>query len=47
MPWYWILIIISAIVGPFEAMYTLNRARQKREAQKKRENQRKTEDSRL
>lgn len=46
MPWYWILIIISAIVGPFEAMYTLNRARQKREAQKKRENKEKAEKGR-
>ncbi len=36
MPWYWILIIISAIVGPFEAMHALNRARQKREEQQKR-----------
>lgn len=32
MPWYWILIILSAIVGPFEAMYALNRARKNREA---------------
>ena len=31
MPWYWILVIISAIVGPFEAMHALNKARQKRE----------------
>ena len=31
MPWYWILIIISAIVGPFEAMHALNKARRMRE----------------
>ena len=31
MPWYWILIIISAIVGPFEAMHALNKARRRRE----------------
>ena len=30
MPWYWILVIVSAIVGPFEAMYALNKAREKR-----------------
>ena len=37
MPWYWILVIVSAIVGPFEAMHALNKARQKREeAEKKR-----------
>ena len=36
MPWYWILIIISAIVGPFEAMHTLNKARRKREEAEKR-----------
>ena len=36
MPWYWILIILSAIVGPFEAMHALNKARRRREeAQKK------------
>jgi len=31
MPWYWILIIISAVVGPFEAMHALNKARRNRE----------------
>ena len=37
MPWYWILIILSAIVGPFEAMHALNKARRNREeAEKKR-----------
>ena len=37
MPWYWILVIVSAIIGPFEAMHALNKARQKREeAEKKR-----------
>ena len=37
VPWYWILIILSAIVGPFEAMYALNKARKNREAAEKRE----------
>ena len=37
MPWYWILVIISAIIGPLEAMHALNKARRKREeAEKKR-----------
>ena len=36
MPWYWILIIISAIVGPFEAMHALNKARKNREEAEKR-----------
>jgi hypothetical protein len=31
MPWYWILIILSAIIGPFEAMHALNKARRNRE----------------
>ena len=35
MPWYWILLIISAIVGPFEAMHALNKARRRREEQLK------------
>ena len=34
MPWYWIVIIISAIIGPFEAMHALNKARRKREKRK-------------
>ena len=36
MPWYWILIILSAIIGPFEAMHALNKARKNREAAEKR-----------
>lgn len=36
MPWYWILVIVSAIIGPFEAMHALNKARQKREEAEKR-----------
>ncbi|MBQ6257057.1 MAG: hypothetical protein IJJ60_10755 [Clostridia bacterium] len=36
MPWYWILIIISAIVGPFESYYVINKAlRRKRERERK------------
>ena len=31
MPWYWILIILSAILGPFEAMHALNKARRNRQ----------------
>lgn len=30
MSWYWILIIISAVIGPFEAMHALNKAWSKR-----------------
>ena len=37
MEWYWILIILSAVIGPFEAMYTLNKARRKREEARKKE----------
>ena len=37
MPWYWILIILSAIVGPFEAMHALNKARRNREEALKRQ----------
>ena len=31
MPWYWIVVILSAVVGPFEAMHALNRAKKNRE----------------
>ncbi|MBR6442601.1 MAG: hypothetical protein IKS46_02840 [Clostridia bacterium] len=44
MPWYWILIILSAIVGPFEAMHALNRARRNREQAGKRKAQGETPD---
>ncbi len=27
MPWYWIVLIVTAIVGPFEAMYAWSRAK--------------------
>ncbi len=45
MPWYWILIIISAIVGPFEAMHALNKARRNREEAEKRRQAEKTEET--
>ena len=46
MPWYWILIILSAIVGPFEAMHALNKARRNREAaERKREEEQQEEDT--
>ena len=40
MPWYWILIIISAIVGPFEAMHALNKARKRTEEMRARQTER-------
>ena len=45
MPWYWILIIISAIVGPFEAMHALNKARRNREEAEKRRQAEKAEET--
>ena len=46
MPWYWILIILSAIVGPFEAMHALNKTRRNREeAERKREEEQQEEDT--
>lgn len=46
MPWYWILIILSAIIGPFEAMHALNKARRNREAaERKREEEQQEEDT--
>jgi hypothetical protein len=38
MSWYWILIILSAVIGPFETMHALNKARRNREeAERKRQ----------
>ncbi len=36
VPWYWILIILSAVIGPFESYYVINKAlRRKKEREKK------------
>ena len=46
MPWYWILVILSAIIGPFEAMHALNKARRNREAaERKREEEQQEENT--
>lgn len=34
MPWYWIVILISVIVGPFDALYLYNKAKQRSERKK-------------
>lgn len=36
LPWIWILLILSAIIGPFEAMHAMNKARRNREEAEKR-----------
>ena len=43
LPWIWILVILSAIIGPFEAMHALNKARQNREEAEKRRRERENE----
>ncbi len=35
MPWYWILIIASAVIGPFEAYYVINKALQRKRGRDK------------
>ena len=37
MPWYWILNIVSIIVGPFEALYVCNKAWKRRRQMRDRE----------
>ena len=43
LPWIWILVILSAIIGPFEAMHALNKARRNREEAEKRRRERENE----
>lgn len=44
MTWYWILIILSAVIGPFEAMHAVNKARRNREeADRKRQEEKDTD----
>jgi len=40
MPWYWILVVISVIVGPFEALHAVNRARERRDKARRQQNSR-------
>lgn len=37
MPWYWVLILISVIVGPFEAMHAYNQAKKRSQERKRKE----------
>ena len=44
LPWIWILVILSAIIGPFEAMHALNKARRNwEEAEKRRQEAQETQ----
>ena len=44
LPWIWILVILAAIIGPFEAMHAMNKARRNREeAEKRRQEAQKTQ----
>ena len=38
MPWYWIVIIVSVIIGPFQAMNAYNKMLMRRKARERREN---------
>ena len=44
MNWLWILVLVCAAVGPFEAMHALNKARKRREEAEKRKRQQEQED---
>jgi len=46
MPWYWILIILSAIIGPFETMHALNKARRNREEAERKRREEESKDRR-
>ncbi len=37
LPWYWILIIASAVIGPFEAYYVINKAWQRKKEREKKQ----------
>lgn len=45
MPWYWFLIIISAVVGPFESYYIINKALRRKKEREQREAEKKAEKS--
>ena len=37
MPWYWFLIIVSAVVGPFETYYVISRALERKRKREEKE----------
>ena len=44
MPWFWILIIASAVVGPFEAYYVIHKAWQRKKEREQKSALKKTDD---
>ena len=36
MPWYWIALIASLVIGPFDALYVYIKAQKRRDALKRR-----------
>ena len=43
LPWYWIVIIIGIIVGPFETLYTYNKLTKRRRDNAARQDKNKTD----
>lgn len=37
MPWYWILVILSVIIAPFDALYLYNKMLKRREKRAEKE----------
>ena len=37
MPWYWFLIIVSAVVGPFETYYVVSKALERKRKREEKE----------
>ncbi len=43
MPWYWILIIVCAVIGPFESYYVINKALRRKKEREQKAAEKKTE----
>ena len=37
MPWYWFLIIVSAVAGPFETYYVISKALERKRKREEKE----------
>ena len=41
MPWYWIALIVSLVIGPFDALYVYIKAQKRKDELRRREEERK------
>ena len=43
MPWYWIVLLVCLVVGPFDALYLYIKSERRRDARRRRDREKKTD----